>query len=119
MNYNYFVYILTNKYHTVFYTGVTNNLCRRVIEHKIKQNRGFTNEYNVNKLVHYELFFNIEDAIAREKRLKRWNRQWKINLIEKTNACWNDLAELIGATHEAIENAKKHIKKGDPRSSRG
>ena len=68
MNYNYYVYILTNIYRTVFYTGITNDLFRRIIEHKIKINEGFTNDYNVNRLVHYELFFNINDAITREKR---------------------------------------------------
>ncbi len=118
MNYNYYVYILTNKYHSAFYTGVTNDLCRRIIEHKIKINEGFTNEYNVNRLVHYELFFSINDAIAREKRLKRWNRQWKINLIEKTNAGWRDLADSVGATKDIVENAKAS-RKGDPRPSRG
>ena len=105
MNNNYYVYILTNKYHTVFYTGVTGDLFRRIIEHKIKRNQGFTNDYNVNRLVHYELFFNIDDAIKREKRLKRWNRPWKINLIEQDNAEWKDLAESIGITPEILERA--------------
>ena len=120
MNYNYYVYILTNKYHTVFYTGVTNDLYRRIIEHKIKMNDGFTSDYSVNRLVHYELFFNINDAIAREKRLKRWNRLWKMNLIEKTNASWDDLAESIGVTVEVLKNASVCLaRKGDPRPSRG
>ena len=109
MNNNYYVYILTNKYHTTFYTGVTNDLYRRIIEHKIKINEGFTNDYNVNYLVHYELFFNINDAIAREKRLKRWNRQWKINLIEKTNASWTDLANSIGVTSEILKSASMSL----------
>ncbi|MBR5413101.1 MAG: GIY-YIG nuclease family protein [Fibrobacter sp.] len=112
MNYNFYVYILTNKYHTAFYTGVTNDLFRRVIEHKIKINEGFTNDYNVNRLVHYELFFNVNDAIAREKRLKRWNRQWKINLIEKTNANWIDLSESIGITEKNLICVKKTICSG-------
>ena len=120
MNNNYYVYILTNKYHTVFYTGVTNDLYRRIIEHKIKINDGFTNDYRINRLVHYELFFNIDDAIAREKRLKRWNRLWKINLIEKTNAGWVDLAESIGVTENVLKNARDCLAgKGDPRPSRG
>ena len=109
MNNSYYAYILTNRYHTTFYTGVTNNLYRRLIEHKIKINEGFTNDYNVNQLVHYELFFNIGDAIAREKRLKRWNRQWKINLIEKTNAGWADLAKSIGVTEAVLIRAKTAI----------
>lgn len=107
MNNNYYVYILTNKYRTVFYTGVTNDLYRRIVEHKIKLNENFTSDYNVNQLVHYELFFNINDAIAREKRLKRWNRLWKINLIEITNPGWNDLAESIGVTADIVDNIKK------------
>ena len=120
MNYNYYVYILTNKYHTVFYTGVTNDLYRRIIEHKIKINDGFTTDYRVNRLVHYELFFNVNDAIAREKRLKRWNRLWKINLIEKMNAGWDDLAESIGVTDEVLKNACACLAgKGGPRPSRG
>ena len=107
MNYNYYIYILTNIYRTVFYTGITNDLFRRIIEHKIKINEGFTNDYNINRLVHYELFFNINDAIAREKRLKRWNRQWKINLIEKTNP-------------EIVKSARFSLtREGGPRPSRG
>jgi putative endonuclease len=98
----------------VFYTGVTNNLFRRIIEHKIKTNEGFTNDYNVNRLVHYELFFNIKDAIAREKQLKKWRRLWKMNLIEKNNANWDDLTESIGVTAKILESAKNFIhKKGD------
>lgn len=106
MNYNFYVYILTNKYHTTFYTGVTNDLFRRIIEHKIKVNEGFTNDYNVNRLVYFEHYFYIKDAIAREKQLKRWKRRWKIFLIEKTNAEWNDLAESIGVTDKILESAK-------------
>ena len=116
MNYNYYVYILTNKYHTAFYTGVTNDLRRRIIEHKIKSNKGFTNDYNVNRLVYYELHFCVNNAIAREKRLKRWNRTWKINLIEKKNTEWKDLAESIGVPDEIIEKARKNAaRRGDAR----
>jgi putative endonuclease len=109
-NYNFYVYILTNQYRTTFYTGVTNDLCRRIIEHKIKINEGFTNDYNVNQLVYYEHYFNIGDAIAREKRLNRWNRQWKMELIEKMNADWRDLAESIGVTPAMVENARKAVR---------
>ena len=120
MKHNYYIYILTNIYRTVFYTGITNDLFRRIIEHKIKINEGFTNDYNINRLVHYELFFNINDAIAREKRLKRWNRQWKINLIEKTNPDWKDLAESIGVTPEIVKSARFSLtREGGPRPSRG
>lgn len=69
MENNYYVYLLTTRDNSVFYTGVTNDLVRRVLEHKIHLNDGFTKKYNVTKLVYYELFFNIEDAIKREKQL--------------------------------------------------
>ena len=107
---NYYVYILTSSDNAVFYVGVTNNLIRRVIEHKIHRNEGFTSEYNVNKLVYFELFANIEDAIKREKQLKRYKRLWKFNLVNEFNADWVDLSEKIGITREMIESAKN----GDP-----
>lgn len=87
----YYVYIVTNKNNTVLYIGVTNNLKRRVTEHKEKINKGFTHKYNVDKLVYFECFTNIIHAIAREKRLKKWNRNWKIELIERDNREWRDL----------------------------
>ena len=96
MNNNYYVYILTNKYKTVFYTGVTNDLCRRTLEHKMKVSDGFSEKYNADCLVYYELFFNIIDAIKREERLKRWKRKWKMDLIENFNPQWKDLFEEIG-----------------------
>lgn len=87
MQNQYYVYILTNKVNTVFYIGVTNNLNRRIYEHKNKLIEGFTKKYNVNKLVYYEISDSVESAILREKQLKRWNRQWKINLIKKIILC--------------------------------
>ena len=66
---------------------------RRLIEHKTKMVKGFTSRYNVDKLVHFEIFMDIKEAIKREKRLKKWNRQWKIDLIEKSNPDWKDLTE--------------------------
>ena len=96
MNNNYYVYILTNRYKTVFYTGVTNDLYRRTLEHKAKINQGFSEKYNADNLVYYEHFFNIIDAIKREERLKRWNRKWQIDLIEKLNPEWRDLTDEIG-----------------------
>ena len=75
------------------YIGVTNNLSRRVWEHKNNMTPGFTSKYNVNNLVYYESHIYIESAIIREKVLKKWNRQWKINLIEKENSKWLDLGE--------------------------
>ena len=87
----YFVYILANKKNGTLYIGVTNNLKRRIFEHKHSLIEGFTKKYLVNKLVHYEEFDTIENAIQREKQLKKWNRAWKIRLIEKSNLEWNDL----------------------------
>jgi len=93
----YFVYILASKKNGVIYIGVTNDLERRVFEHKSKVTKGFTSRYNVDKLVYFEHFLNINETIKREKRLKKWNRQWKIELIEKENAAWKDLAEEWGS----------------------
>jgi putative endonuclease len=91
----YYVYILTNKYNNVLYTGVTNNLIRRMYEHKNKQFKGFTSKYNVNKLVYYDYTENIESAISREKQIKGWSRQKKINLINSINPTWVDLTHKI------------------------
>jgi len=87
----YYVYILTNNSNTVLYTGVTNDLARRVYEHKNKLIVDFTMRYNVTKLIYYEIYDNIEDAIQREKRIKKWYRNWKIELINKFNSSWEDL----------------------------
>lgn len=102
---NYYVYLLTNKTKSTFYVGVTNNLVRRVMEHKLKINDGFTKRYNVTELVYYETYNQVDDAIAREKRLKRWNRLWKMNLIESNNHEWIDLSESIGVTADMLLNA--------------
>ena len=89
----YYVYILTNVKNTVLYTGVTNNLERRIIEHKTKSNpTSFTAKYNINKLVYYETTVDVEAAIAREKQIKSGSRARKIRLIEKDNPQWKDLA---------------------------
>ena len=87
----YFVYILASKRNGTLYIGVTNDLIRRVYEHKNNLIGGFTNKYNVHRLVYYEQFDNTEYAIQREKRLKKWKRRWKLELIEKENQKWNDL----------------------------
>ncbi len=89
----YFVYMITNKNCTVLYIGVTNNLERRVYEHIQKINKGFTSKYNCNKLVWYEEYSTVKEAISREKQLKNWQRNWKNQLIEKKNPEWNDLSE--------------------------
>jgi putative endonuclease len=88
---NYYIYILTNK-SKILYIGVTNNLNRRVYEHKNKLIEGFTKKYNLDELVYFEVFNNIEDAIRREKQLKNWHRQWKMNLVESVNKEWKDLS---------------------------
>lgn len=89
------VYILTNPAKTVLYTGVTANLSRRIKEHKEKQVKGFTAQYNAIQLVYYEPFDQIEEAIKREKQIKGGSREKKIKLIESMNYNWNDLYESI------------------------
>ncbi len=90
----YFIYILASKKNGTLYIGVTNSIERRIEEHKNKLDPNcFTAKYNVNVLVYFETFQNIDDAIKREKQLKKWNRQWKINLIEEENKDWKDLSE--------------------------
>jgi putative endonuclease len=96
----YFVYILTNKHNNVMYIGVTNNLVRRIYEHKNKLVDGFSKKYNLTKLVYYEFSQDAESAIAREKQLKNWHRDWKINLINQTNPEWQDLSQLIAGDPE-------------------
>ena len=88
-----YVYILTNKSNKVLYIGVTNNLSRRVYEHKNKLVEGFTKKYKLTKLVYYEIGDSIEDAIRREKQFKNWHRDWKMNLISQFNPEWKDLSE--------------------------
>lgn len=88
---NYYVYILSSKKHGVLYIGVTGNLIKRIYEHKENIEEGFTKKYSVHNLVYYEQTSNVNEAIKREKQLKKWRRQWKINLIEKDNPNWNDL----------------------------
>ncbi len=89
----YYVYILTNKSNNVLYIGVTNELVRRIFEHKSKLVEGFTKKYNLRKLVYYETTNDIESAINREKQLKNWHRDWKMNLIDQSNPEWKDLSD--------------------------
>jgi len=88
----YCVYIMTNRYNNVLYTGVTNNLNRRVYEHKNHMKKGFTAKYNVEKLVYYETTTDIKAAIQREKQIKSGSRKKKIDLIEGVNSEWRDLS---------------------------
>ena len=93
---NYFVYILTNNHNTVLYTGVTNDLIKRVYTHKCHlEKNSFTARYNVEKLVYYEVTSNPEAAIEREKQIKSWNRKRKNKLVESKNPKWEDLYESI------------------------
>jgi putative endonuclease len=93
MTKTYYVYILASKRNGTLYIGVTNDLERRLYEHKNNLVEGFTNKYNVHHLVYYEDVNDIQSALQREKQLKRWTRKWKIELIEKVNPEWRDLAE--------------------------
>lgn len=93
----YYVYILASRRNATLYIGVTNDVMRRTWEHQSDLIDGFTRKYGVHILVWYEQHDDINIAIAREKRMKRWNRAWKIALIEKTNSGWNDLyPRLLG-----------------------
>jgi putative endonuclease len=87
---NYYVYILASKRNGTLYVGVTHQLASRVMQHNEHLNEGFTEKYSVHNLVYYEVFSNINNAIKREKQLKRWKREWKIALIEKDNRGWVD-----------------------------
>ena len=91
MSKRYYVYVLTNKHNTVLYTGVTNDLRRRVFEHKEKRGGAFTSRYNVNKLVYYEDTGDVRAAIAREKQIKGGSRKKKIDLVNGFNPEWHDL----------------------------
>ena len=90
-----YVYIMTNKNNSVLYIGVTNSLTRRSGEHNDHQGSYFTQKYFCDKLVYYECFPDIVQAINREKQLKRWHREWKINLIQSRNPNWEDLTNKL------------------------
>lgn len=87
----YFVYILASRKNGTLYIGVTSDLVKRIWEHKENAISGFTKRYGVKRLVYFETYDSAENAILREKQLKKWNRKWKIELIEKTNSSWKDL----------------------------
>jgi len=92
---SYYVYILASRKNGTLYVGVTNDLVRRAYDHKSNVIQGFTEKYRVHNLVYYESYTDVRDALTREKRLKKWKRQWKINLIESDNPDWIDLYEQI------------------------
>ena len=91
----YYVYLMASRQHGTLYLGVTNNLVRRVYEHKSKAVRGFTARYNVDRLVWFECYDDPTNAIEREKDIKKWRRNWKIRLIEEVNPQWDDLYDGI------------------------
>jgi putative endonuclease len=91
----YYVYILASRRDGAIYIGVTNDIVRRVYEHRIKAVPGFTSKYNITRLVWFEIYDDPISAISREKELKKWKRDWKVQLIEKDNPEWNDLYESI------------------------
>jgi putative endonuclease len=88
----YFVYMLASQAYGTLYTGVTSNIVQRVYQHKKGIFEGFTKKYKVHSLVYYEIHSDVYEAITREKQIKKWNRQWKINLIEQNNPQWLDLS---------------------------
>ncbi|MDY0779235.1 GIY-YIG nuclease family protein [Tenacibaculum sp. IB213877] len=92
-NHQYYVYIITNKKDGVLYIGITNNLERRIFEHKNKLVKGFSSKYNLDKLIYFETHQLVDEAIKREKNMKKWKREWKINFILEENPDWNDLSK--------------------------
>ena len=90
-----YIYILSNRYNKVLYVGITSDLIKRIWEHKNKVVDGFTKRYNLNKLVYYEIYDDIETAINREKQIKSWPRRKKLTLINTMNPFWNDLYEKL------------------------
>jgi putative endonuclease len=98
----YYVYIITNRRNGTLYTGVTNQLWRRVREHRNRANNGFTQKYGLKRLIYYEAFGDVNAAIGREKQLKKWQRRWKLNLIESLNPQWLDLYETVYEQGNAI-----------------
>ena len=89
----YYVYILTNRRYGVLYVGVTNNLLRRIAQHRAKAVPGFTNEHGIVRLIYFEEYGSITEARARERSLKRWRRDWKLKLVDELNPEWRDLAD--------------------------
>ncbi|MCA9381898.1 GIY-YIG nuclease family protein [Candidatus Dojkabacteria bacterium] len=92
---NYYVYMITNQKNKTLYIGVTNNIERRIFEHKTQQMKGFSSKYHLDKLVYYEIHNRPYDAIVREKQLKKWNRSWKERIINELNPNWEDLSNLF------------------------
>jgi putative endonuclease len=102
-DFNFFVYILSNRSH-VLYIGITNNLCRRILEHRKQLPGSFTARYRIDRLVYFERYQYVNNAIAREKELKHWTRAQKVALIESTNPTWEELMPETLVTSPAIRN---------------
>ena len=105
MSQSYYIYILASRSRNL-YTGVTNNLSRRMIEHRNRAIPGFTSKYRIFRLVHFEIFADIRDAIAREKEIKAWRREKKIQLIQFHNRTWEDLAEKADSSPPFAEGRR-------------
>ena len=116
--YTYYIYIVSNKNRTTFYIGVTNDIKRRMLEHKSGKGSSFTHKYKLFDLLYYEIFADIRIAIDQEKRLKNWHREWKINLIKKTNPEMKDIA-ADWFSDEQVEEFRKsrNIENGDAETS--
>ncbi len=97
------VYIVANRYRSTIYVGVTSSLWQRIWDHKNERFEGFTKKYGLKTLVWYEHHHTMEDAIRREKQIKKWNRAWKFRIIEEMNLDWIDLHELIDSTSTLVE----------------
>jgi putative endonuclease len=98
---------MTNRYNSVLYIGITNDIIRRVAEHKAKINKGFACKYNCDRLVYYETFNLIVDAIEREKQLKNWKREWKNKLVISFNPEWKDLSKQIGIDDDYVNAVRE------------
>ncbi len=103
MDKDYYVYVLASQRNATLYVGVTSNLIKRIWEHKNKAIKSFTQKYNVDKLVYFEQYHDPENAIKREKRLKKYDRRWKLELIEKENPEWRDLyTDLVSGLPDQV-----------------
>ena len=99
---NYYIYIMTNKRNGTLYIGVTNDLIRKVYEHKNYLLDGFTKNYDIKMLVYFEIYDSIETALNREKNIKAWQRSWKVRIIEEQNPHWNDLYNQVTGSQSAL-----------------
>lgn len=103
---------MTNEHNTVLYCGATNDLCKRILEHKNGvYSNSFTSRYNITKLVYYEIFIFVSDAFAREKQVKGGSRRKKLSLVEKNNPGWNDLSNKLGCSIEELIRIKNKFRR--------